>query len=78
MVLSLRFALGSLPVVEIFFGWPGIGAQLFEGVYGGRAQLVVPLALVLGLTLLLINLLLDFVYRLIDPRLRGSAGGGAT
>lgn len=78
VVLSLRFALGSLPVVEIFFGWPGIGAQLFQGVYGGRAQLVVPLALVLGLTLLLINLLLDFVYRLIDPRLRGSAGGGAT
>jgi len=47
-------------------------------VFEGRAQLVVPLALVLGLTLLLINLLLDFVYRLIDPRLRGSAGGGAT
>lgn len=78
VIISLRFALGSLPVVEIFFGWPGIGAQLFEGVFGGRAQLVVPLALALGLTLLLINLLLDFVYRLIDPRLRGSADGGDT
>lgn len=71
--VSLRFSLSTLPVVEVFFGWPGMGMRLVEAIDSRHASLVVSLALVLGLTFLLSNFLLDFIYRFIDPRLREGA-----
>jgi len=68
--VSLRFSLASLPVVEFFFGWPGMGARLVEAISERQTALVVALALVLGLTFQLVNLLLDILYRLVDPRVR--------
>jgi len=68
--VSLRFALASLPIVEFFFAWPGLGSRLLEAIRGNETQLVVLLALALGLTFLLVNLALDLTYRLVDPRLR--------
>jgi ABC-type dipeptide/oligopeptide/nickel transport system permease component len=41
-----------------------------EAINGRQTTLVVTLALALGGTFLLVNLLLDVLYRLIDPRLR--------
>jgi peptide/nickel transport system permease protein len=69
--VSLRFSLGSLPVVELFFAWPGLGEALLQAVNARQPVLAVTLALALGLTILITNLLLDIVYRMIDPRLRG-------
>jgi ABC-type dipeptide/oligopeptide/nickel transport system permease component len=74
--VSLRFALGSLPVVEYFVGWPGIGVRLLETIRAGQAQGVAGLALALGLTIMGINLALDIAYRLMDPRLREKAASG--
>jgi ABC-type dipeptide/oligopeptide/nickel transport system permease component len=68
--VSLRFSLSSLPVVEFFFAWPGLGLRLIEAINGRQAVVVVTLAFALGLTFLIVNLLLDIIYRLIDPRLR--------
>ncbi len=68
--VSLRFSLSSLPVVEFFFAWEGIGFRLLEAINARQTMVVVTLALSLGLTFLFINLLLDISYRLIDPRLR--------
>ena len=69
-LVSLRFSLSALPVVELFFAWPGIGLQLLEAINARQTQVVVTMALALGLTILLTNLLLDIVYRMIDPRLK--------
>ena len=68
--VSLRFSLSTLPVVEFFFSWPGVGLRLLEAINARQERLVVTLALALGLTLLLVNLLLDLSYRFIDPRMR--------
>lgn len=68
--VSLRFSLSTLPVVEYFFAWPGIGLRLLEAINVRQADVVVTLALAMGLTFLLINLFLDITYRIIDPRLR--------
>ncbi|HIE38246.1 MAG TPA: ABC transporter permease [Anaerolineales bacterium] len=70
VVVSLRFGLGSLPVVELFFTWPGLGQAMLEAIYQGQVWMVAALGLSLGVTFLLITLLLDLVYRWIDPRLR--------
>lgn len=72
--VSLRFSLTTLPVVEFFFAWPGIGLRLLEAINNRQTVVVVSLALALGLTLLLVNLILDVLYRLIDPRLQGENG----
>jgi peptide/nickel transport system permease protein len=68
--VSLRFSLSTLPVVEFFFAWPGMGMRLIEAINSRQTQVVVALAFALGLTFLIANLLLDIIYRLIDPRLR--------
>jgi peptide/nickel transport system permease protein len=68
--VSLRFSLGSLPVVEFYFGWPGLGASLLSAIRAQQFNLVTALALALGLTFMVINLLLELGYRAVDPRLR--------
>ena len=68
--ISLRFSLGSLPVVEFYFGWPGLGASLLSAIRAQQFNLVTALALALGLTFMVINLLLELGYRAVDPRLK--------
>lgn len=68
--VSLRFSLGSLPVVEYFLGWPGIGAALLDAIRNRQDVGVAGMALVIGLTFMLVNLLLDLAYRYVDPRLK--------
>jgi peptide/nickel transport system permease protein len=74
--VSLRFALVALPVVEFFFAWPGIGLLMLEAINARQTVLVVTIALALGLTFLVLNLLLDIAYWIIDPRIRESHEGG--
>lgn len=70
--ISLRFALSSLPVVEAYFGWPGVGYTLLGAIAMGDDDLVVALLLCFGMLFIFINLLLDISYRLIDPRVGGT------
>jgi len=71
--VSLRFSLSSLPIVEFFFGWPGMGLELIKAIDARERTLTAVLALLLGLTFLVFNFLLDVLYRLVDPRLREDA-----
>lgn len=68
--VSLRFSLGTLPVVEFFFAWPGMGYQLINAINSRQTAVVVALAFVIGATLLSVNLMLDIIYRWVDPRLQ--------
>jgi peptide/nickel transport system permease protein len=68
--VSVRFALSALPVVEFFFIWPGMGVRLLQAINQRQTVVVVTLALALGLTILLVNLGLDVLYRVVDPRTR--------
>ena len=72
--VSLRYSLSSLPVVEVFFAWQGMGLRMLEAINSRQTTLVVSLALAMGLTFLIINLLLDVAYRIVDPRLRDTNG----
>jgi ABC-type dipeptide/oligopeptide/nickel transport system permease component len=68
--ISLSFALSSLPVVELYFGWPGIGATLIGSIARQDDDLTVSLLLCLGIIFILVNILLETSYRFIDPRTR--------
>ncbi|MDX1418262.1 MAG: ABC transporter permease subunit, partial [Candidatus Promineifilaceae bacterium] len=67
--ISFRFALSSLAVVELYFGWPGAGFTLLRSIAQRDDNLTVTFILLLGLLIVLFNLLLEISYRLIDPRL---------
>lgn len=68
--MSLRFSLSSLPVVEFFFGWSGLGFYLLKAIAQKDDNLTVILVLCLGVLFITVNLVLDLIYRIFDPRLR--------
>jgi peptide/nickel transport system permease protein len=70
---SLRFSLASLPVVELFFDWPGVGQMLLEAIRLGNDALVVDLILSLGIFFLIVNLVIEVTFPLMDARLRKEA-----
>lgn len=73
LVSSLRFSLASLPVVELFFGWPGVGYNLLRAIARGDDALVVGLVLSLGALFIVIDGLLRALISRLDPRLSASA-----
>ena len=68
--LSLRFSLSSLPVVEFFFGWQGLGYHLLSSISSHDDDFTIAMLLCLGLLFIVVNFLLDISYFFIDPRLR--------
>jgi len=67
---SLRFSLSSLPVVETIFQWPGMGELLLSAIRGHEIRLAATLTMILGVFFVLVQVALDQLYKLLDPRLR--------
>lgn len=67
--VSLRFSLSSLPIVEFVFAWPGVGYQLLRAIAAGDLALATGLSLVIGLSFMAVETLLELSYRIFDPRL---------
>jgi peptide/nickel transport system permease protein len=65
-------------VVEVFFDWRGLGVTMLNGIRGRNLNVVAGAALSLGITFMLINLVLELLYRAIDPRLRVQDSGDNT
>ena len=71
-VIGLQFGLllGGAVIIENVFAWPGVG-RLVVNAIGVRDYPVVQAAiLMLALILVLVNLAVDLLYRVIDPRVR--------
>lgn len=66
--------LGGSVVVEQVFGWPGMGSLLFSGINSRDYPVVMGVSVVIALTVLFTNLLLDLVYCLADPRIHYGKG----
>lgn len=57
-------------VVEIIFGWPGMGQLLLASLQSRDTPILLGLFLLISLTVVLANLLSDLMYAAIDPRVR--------
>lgn len=70
--LGLQFGglMGQAVVVEKLFSWPGIGSLLVDSVLQRDIPAVQGSILVVVLAFLAINLLIDVLYGVIDPRIR--------
>ncbi len=57
-------------VVETVFAWPGIGRLLYEGVSFRDFPVVQGVVVIGGAMIVVVNLLVDILYAIIDPRIR--------
>ncbi|GAA2329227.1 ABC transporter permease [Streptomyces violaceusniger] len=74
-VLALQLAtllVGSV-VIERVFVIPGLGSLLLDSVANRDLIVVQDVVMIIAMAVLLVNFLVDLVYLLIDPRLRGGA-----
>lgn len=68
--LELGTLLSGSIIVEAVFAWPGIGSLLITGVTSRDYPLVTGLVLVYTAAFVTINLIIDALYALVDPRIR--------
>jgi len=68
--INLVVMINVAVVVETVFAWPGIGRLLYEGVTFRDFPVVQAVVVIGGSMIILVNLLVDILYALIDPRIR--------
>ena len=57
-------------LVEVVFAWPGMGRLLYDGVLARDYPLITGIILVTSIVVILINLITDILYAVVDPRIR--------
>jgi len=68
--LQLVLMINVAVVVEVIFQWPGVGSLLIEALLGRDFPVVQGTVLMAGAMIVGINLLLDVLYAMVDPRIR--------
>jgi peptide/nickel transport system permease protein len=68
--LTYGYLLGGAVVVEFVFDWPGLGGFLVFSIVQNDFPAVLGTTLFLAATYLTINLIVDLLYFIVDPRLR--------
>jgi peptide/nickel transport system permease protein len=70
IALAYAFLLEGAVLTETVFAWPGFGRYLTLGLLAGDMNAVLACTLIIGLTFIVLNLVSDLLYRLLDPRTR--------
>ena len=68
--INLVLMINATVIVEMIFAWPGIGRLLYEGVSFRDFPVVQAVVVLGGSMIILVNLLIDVLYAVIDPRIR--------
>lgn len=68
--VNIANLLGGAVFMETIFSWPGMGQLFLDGVQSRDYPLIMGLTLILATSILLVNLLTDVAYGIIDPRIR--------
>ena len=62
--------LNGAVVIETVFGWPGVGLLLIQAIERRDLPLIEACVFVIALMIIVVNLLVDLAYTLLDPRIR--------
>lgn len=68
--LQIGYLLGGAVVIENVFAWPGVGRLIVQAVQRRDYPLIQTVAIVTSVVFVLANLLVDLLYRAVDPRIR--------
>ncbi|MEV4760531.1 ABC transporter permease [Micromonospora sp. NPDC049559] len=74
-VLGLRvgYLLGGAVVIETIFSLPGMGKLMIDGVMNGDPAVVQGVVLTIAVGFVVVNLVVDVLYLLVNPRLRSAS-----
>jgi peptide/nickel transport system permease protein len=67
--------LGGSVVVETVFAWPGLGQLAYQSLFARDFNLLLGIFFLSACLVVIVNILVDVIYVLLDPRIR--VGGGA-
>ena len=62
--------LGGMVVVEKIFAWPGVGQFAYQSVLGLDFPAIIGVSLLIAANYAVINIIIDILYGVIDPRVR--------
>jgi peptide/nickel transport system permease protein len=68
--INLVLMINVAVVVETVFAWPGIGRLLYEGIAFRDFPVVQAIVILGGAMIVVVNLVVDLLYAVIDPRIR--------
>lgn len=68
--LQVGLLLSGAVLTETIFSWPGIGKWIFESIVARDYPIVQAVTLVIATVFVVVNLLVDISYALLDPRIR--------
>jgi peptide/nickel transport system permease protein len=68
--IQLATILGGVIVVEVVFAWPGLGRLVYNAVAARDYPVIQGAVLLIAVLFLLINLIVDALYAVVDPRIR--------
>jgi peptide/nickel transport system permease protein len=76
-IIGLLFGtlLSGAVIVEAVFAWPGIGSLLINAVQERDYPLIQGIILLIAVIFVTINLVVDVLYAVVDPRVRSQIGG---
>jgi peptide/nickel transport system permease protein len=78
--MDMGLAVGSVLFVEKAYGLPGLGGMFYDAILRHDLAVVIGIVVVITLTIIVLNFLVDLAYGWIDPRVRvvhsaGPSGG---
>ena len=70
LAINIGYLIGGTVVIESVFAIPGLGSLLVCVDPGARLPAVSALTLLFGVLVILVNLVADLSYAIVDPRIR--------
>ena len=68
--MSVPFLVGGAVVTEQVFGWPGMGSLMVLSITYRDYPVIMGITVYTTCTVMVVNLLMDIIYALLDPRVR--------
>ena len=62
--------LGGSVVVEAVFAWPGLGQLAYQSLFARDYNLLLGIFFLSAILVVVVNLLVDIIYVILDPRIR--------
>ena len=67
--IDMGYLITNIVIVELVFGWPGIGQLLWQGIQRLDYTIIIGVTITAAVVITLANLLADLLTPLIDPRI---------
>ncbi len=67
---NFGFIVAGSALVETVFGWPGVGRLMYDSIFTRDYPVLLGILLMVSLTVIVVNLITDVLYAVLDPRVR--------